>query len=264
MSTDRWNAKDYELHSRPQQDWGRELMAKLALQGAETVLDIGCGDGKVTADIAARLHRGKIIGIDNSESMIRRAREKFPPADYPNLSFTKMDARRLTFSNTFDRVFSNAALHWVKNHEPVLRGIYNGLKPGGRMLLQMGGRGNAGQILSILDSLLEEAAWKPFFDSFPFPYGFFGPEEYKSLLADTGFEARRVVLIPKNMELSGRAGLKGWLRTTWLPYTHRIPEDKRDAFIDAIARRYIKRFPLKADNVVHVSMVRLEVEARKR
>ncbi|MEJ2544020.1 MAG: methyltransferase domain-containing protein, partial [Calditrichaceae bacterium] len=116
-----WDAKDYEQQSANQQKWARELIEKLNLQGNEHILDIGCGDGKVTAEIAAKIADGKITGIDNSASMIKLAQTNFPKTQYPNLSFKIGDARSFAFSNQFDLVFSNAVLHWVIDHRPVLK-----------------------------------------------------------------------------------------------------------------------------------------------
>ena len=116
MGTYRWDSRDYELHSSGQRRWARELIAKLSLEGTEELLDIGCGDGKVTAEIAGLLGEGRVIGIDSSESMIALATTRYPPADHSNLSFRLMDAVNMHFDGLFDVVFSNAALHWVRNH----------------------------------------------------------------------------------------------------------------------------------------------------
>ncbi len=258
-----WNARDYETHSRGQQKWARELIAKLTLDGTEQVLDVGCGDGRVTAEMAGLLPQGRVVGVDNSGTMISRATEKHPSATYPNLSFRQMDARSLSFNEAFDVVFSNAALHWVKHHPPVVKGIFKSLKYGGKILLQMGGKGNASDVLSILNDMLSDPEWKSYFDRFEFPYGFLGPEEYAPLLRKAGFDIKRVELIPKDMELIGQSGLEGWIRTTWLPYTNRVPEVKRNEFIRTISAKYIENMPMDSDGIVHVSMVRLEVEARK-
>src|SRR5258706_9467912 len=146
-----WDAADYAAHSAQQQRWARELIAKLALRGDERVLDIGSGDGKVTAELAAALPHGQVIGIDNAADMIRHASAQF--GDVPNLSFIQMDAASLALAEQFDLVFSNAALHWIYDHRPVLRGIAGALRPGGRLLAQMGGKGNGDAVLTTLDRI---------------------------------------------------------------------------------------------------------------
>lgn len=263
MNTYNWNAKDYEKSSQAQQKWAEELIEKLRLKGTEDVLDLGCGEGKVTVKIAQQLEKGSVIGIDSASSMIKLATKKYPQSKYPNLSFQVMDARSLLFEKCFDVVFSNAALHWVKNHKPVVEGIYKSLKPGGRILLQMGGEGNAKGILSVLENIQSDSEWQSYFNNFEFPYGFLGIEEYKELLLDSDFCIKRVELIPKDMEHKGKLGLEGWIRTTWLPYTERIPKDKRDRFIESVSTKYIERAPIDSDGKVHVAMVRLEIDAEK-
>ncbi len=263
MNKYNWNARDYEKNSKSQQIWARELIAKLDLTGTESVLDLGCGDGKVTAEIAKMLSSGSVMGIDNSVSMIELATKLYPPSLYKNLLLTVMDACNLAFDERFDVVFSNAALHWIKNHQPVVKGIYKSLRPGGKILLQMGGKGNASKILSILGDIQTNSQWQPYFKNFKFPYCFPDINEYKKLLADAGFKVKRVELIAKDMMHEGKSGLEGWIRTTWLPYTDQIPEQKRDQFIGAISSKYIEKEPVDSNGIVHVSMVRLEVEAVK-
>jgi trans-aconitate methyltransferase len=263
MSGYNWNAVEYERNSQAQQKWAEELMGKLRLTGSEDVLDVGCGTGKVTADIAGMVVNGSVLGIDNSSSMIDLAKERHPKNEYPNLLFQVMDAAYMSFTDRFDVVFSNAALHWVRDHTLVVQGMFNSLKPGGRILLQMGGKGNAEQVLSVVDDVQTRTEWRVFFVDFEFPYSFLGVEEYERLLSDAGFTINRVELIPKDMVHSGIAGLEGWIRTTWLPYTERVPEVKRDTFIEEISREYVSRVPGDTDGNVHVAMVRLEVEAEK-
>lgn len=258
-----WDAKDYAKHSSAQQNWARELITKLGLQGNENILDIGCGDGKVTVEIAAHVPRGSVLGVDNSSSMIELARSVYSNKKYPNLFFQQVDARALTFDQRFDIVFSNATLHWVRDHQPVLKGIYASLCPGGRILLQMGGKGNAASILSILAKLIKQTAWIKYFEGFEFPYGFYRPKEYKKWLEEVGFRPIRIELIPKDMTHEKRSALAGWIRTTWLPYTERIPEHQRETFNNAIVNRYFLKYPPNSDGIIHVKMVRLEVEAIK-
>ncbi|MCI5128506.1 MAG: class I SAM-dependent methyltransferase, partial [Candidatus Electrothrix sp. AUS3] len=105
--------EDYACHSAAQQIWARELISKLNFQGDEIVLDIGCGDGKITAEIAEHLPNGEILGVDNSAAMLALARKEFPWSSHPNLSFQERDARDLSYECEFDIIFSNAALHWV-------------------------------------------------------------------------------------------------------------------------------------------------------
>lgn len=172
-----WDAKDYSKNSQNQYQWAKELIPKLKLKGNEALLDIGCGDGKITAEIARYLPEGRVIGIDSSAQMIKLAQNTFYGKDYPNISFQVMDARKLFVQAEFDIIFSNAALHWIVDQKAVLQGVQRSLKTGGRLLFQMVGKGNAQAILGILDDLLVKKPWKEFYEDFAFPYGFFSAEE---------------------------------------------------------------------------------------
>jgi trans-aconitate methyltransferase len=258
-----WDAKDYAKNSVNQYAWAQELIPKLKLKGDEVLLDVGCGDGKITAEIAKALPHGRVVGVDSSSGMINLAKSTFPQKVNANLSFELMDARKLIFQGEFDVVFSNAALHWIVDQATVLQGVERSLKAGGRLLFQMAGKGNAKDVICLFDELLMESHWKQFFDGFSFPYAFLSVEEYRALLADAGLAALRVELFPKDMKFTGAEGLAGWVRTTWLPFTERIPLELRDSFVWEIVNRYLERFPADASGIVHLGMMRLEVEAKK-
>lgn len=125
----------------------------------------------------------------------------------------------------------------------------------------MAGKGNAQDVLGILDEMLVEASWKGFFGNFTFPYGFFDIDEYKAFLVEAGLVPERVELLPRDMKLAGAEGLAGWIRTTWLPFTERLSEELRVDFI--IVARYLEKHPLDEEGNVHVAMMRLEVEVYK-
>jgi len=258
------NAADYAKHSSAQQRWARELIAKLDLNGDESVLDIGCGEGKVTAEIAGYLPAGHVLGVDSSNDMIESAGRHFPIETHSNLSFQLADARQLPFREQFDVIFSNAALHWVIDHQPVLSGIHNSLKAKGRMLLQMGGKGNAESVISVLETIIANDEWISYFSDFEFPYGFHDPETYAQWLGKAGLNPVRIELIPKDMSFENKDGLSGWIRTTWLPYTNRVPGDLKTELIGQLVDTYVEKYPEDSDGNIHVQMVRLEVEAIKK
>ncbi len=259
----RWDAEDYRAYSTQQKKWGRELIAKMGLKGEEHVLDIGCGDGELTAEIAALVPRGRVLGIDSSPEMIELARRTYPPQEFPNLDWMLMDAKEISFTEEFDFAFSNAVLHWVDDQPEVLRRVRRALKPGGRLLFQMGGRGNAMDMAMVLVSMLAREEWNRYFHGFVLPYHFHGAEEYREWLEEVGLRPLRVELMNRDMVQKGREALVGWVRTTWIPFTQRIPEEKRDAFISELVDGYLEKHPLDEEGLAHMNAVRLEVEAEK-
>ena len=256
-----WDAADHARNSSAQTAWARELIPRLRLRGDETLLDIGCGDGTVTALLAERLPRGRAVGIDASEGMLSAAGRWLGLPGRTNLEFCRMDAARLEFTAEFDVAFSNAALHWVPDQGAVLRGVSRALRRPGRLLFQLGGKGNAREIVAAFDRLVTREEWRPFFEGFAFPYAFPDPAAYEALLREAGLRPVRVELVPREMRQEGRAGLAGWLRTTWMPWTGRVPEPLRDRFIEEALDGYLSAHPPGRDGAVSVAMVRLEAEA---
>jgi len=259
----KWNAADYAANSVVQQTWARELIAKLKLVGDEHILDVGCGDGKVTAEIARALPRGSVTGADASPQMIEFAKKNFTTREFANLRFRVMDARKIKFDRQFDLVFSNAALHWVDNHQAILRGASAVLKPGGRLAISCGGKGNADDVFTALRPEMRLNRWREFFRRMPKPYFFYAPEDYENWLPKFGFKINSLKLAPKDATYIGATGFAAWLRTTWIPYVQRVPDDAREEFIAAVTERYLEKNPPDADGEVHVRMVRLEIEAVK-
>ncbi len=262
MSYD-WNAKDYAKNSAGQEQWARELLARAGLTPADRVLDIGCGDGRITAEIARLVPQGAAVGLDLSADMVAHAAASFPPDTYPNLRFTQGNAAALPFDRDFDIVFSNAALHWVRDHRPVVAGIARALRPGGRCILEFGGRGNVVDVIQAFEELQREPRWRGWFEGFESTYGFHGDDDYRVWLREAGLEPEQVQLIDKDMVHADAAAFEGWLRTAWHPYTSPVPPDQRTPLQQAAVQRYLERHPPDDAGRVHVLSVRLQVQARR-
>lgn len=258
-----WNAEDYARHSRGQELWARELIASLDLQPQDEVLDVGSGDGRMTAQLAKRVPRGRTVGVDSSVEMIRHARAAFPPDRHPNLEFHQADAADLPFDAAFSVVYSSATLHWLADPCAAVAAITRALRPGGRLLAQMGGRGNAAGVIAALESVTPRPRWAGAFTGFVSPYAFCAPEDYERWLREAGLQALEARLIPRDMVHADRAAFTGWIRSAWHPYTSRVAPKTRTSFIEEAVDRYLALNPPDPDGAVHVSMVRLQVRARK-
>jgi trans-aconitate 2-methyltransferase len=259
-----WNPDDYEKHSSAQKKWGGALIEKLQLSGDEHVLDIGCGDGGLTVMIAARLPRGAVTGIDLSCEMIAHAQSRYPTAKYLTCRFACMDAREMVYESLFDVAFSNAALHWIQEQDLLLGRVFSALKPGGRLLFQMGGYGNAAGFFAVARTLMAEHPWKDVFSGFSPGWKFCSDEEYTAMLECAGLTPVRVELIPVDMVHGNRQELEGWIRTTWLPFLERLPDSGKEEFITDLTDHYLASHPPDREGRTCVKMVRLEVEARKK
>lgn len=258
-----WNPEDYARHSDAQLKWAQELRSRLDLQGNESLLDIGCGDGKITADFAKAIPQGEAIGIDSSPEMVEYAAKNYPATRHPNLQFIQMDAQAIAFEQRFDIVFSNATLHWVSDHYAVLTGVSQILKPGGKLIISCGGQGNGAGIIAAFSEVMQQQDWIEYFTTFQTPYTFHGVDIYQSWLSEVGFQAQWLELVPKDMTHQGSEGLAGWIRTTWMPFIHCVPVDGQERFTQEVVTTYLKHFPLDEEGLSHVEMVRLEVDAIK-
>lgn len=257
----RWDPRDYAASSSSQALWGEELIARIAWRGDEHVLDVGCGDGRLSVDLARQVPNGFVLGIDSSPEMIAHARAAYPETTHPNLRFRQMDAASIALPAEFDIVFSNAALHWVSDHQAFLHGAARALREGGKLVVSCGGKGNAEQVFKALLSVIRRPAWRPFFRQLERPYFFYPHEDYQAWLPKAGFQLVRIQLAPKDAVHESREAFKAWLRTTWIPYTQHVPEELRSEFIEAVVGCYLKAHPADSKGAVHVRMVRLEVEA---
>jgi trans-aconitate methyltransferase len=257
----RWDAADYHRSASAQTGWGRDVHARLDLRGDEVVLDLGCGDGRLTAELAARLPRGAAIGVDADPDMIAFARRTHARE---NVSYVRADVRAFDLARRADVIVSTACLHWVAEQEEVLRRCRAHLAPGGRIRFQLGGRGNCAEIFQAAEAVAAHPRWARWLSPLPMPWHFRGPEEWLPWLEQTGFRPGRVELVPKDMVHGSRAELGFWLRTTWMPVLERVPAPLRPDLVDAIVARHVAVHPLDAEGRTHTGMVRLEVEAAAR
>jgi len=255
MQNNEWNAQKYKQFSKSQEKWAKELIEDISIDETTSILDIGCGDGKVT-NLFYQQSAKEVIGIDSSSNMIVLAK-----SNYKEITFIVMDAQKIEFENKFDLVFSNAALHWVKNHEAVLQGVYKSLKPYGKIVFQMGGYGNAAMIFQALETTKQK--YSQYFRDFSSPYTFHTDRYYDALLEKYGFVNKKVALIKKDMIHQDRKIFKGWLETTWFPYLNQVPKEFQEHFLEQWIENYLDIVPLDLEKRVHVSMVRLEVKAQK-
>ncbi|HTS78687.1 MAG TPA: methyltransferase domain-containing protein [Bryobacteraceae bacterium] len=191
----KWDAQQYQKHSFVWQ-LGEGVVELLAPRAGETIVDLGCGSGQLTARIAES--GARVTGIDRSEQMIAQAR-----ANFPEIEFRVADATDFRVDAPVDAVFSNAVLHWVRDARAAIRCVGVALKPGGRFALEMGGRGNTRTLLQVVREVAGEI-------SLPWFYPNVG--EYSALLEAEGFEVRFATLFERPTVIEGENGLEDWLK----------------------------------------------------
>jgi trans-aconitate methyltransferase len=257
----RWDAADYHQNASNQTAWGRDVHARLALRGDEAVLDLGSGDGRLTAELALRVPRGRVVGLDGDPDMVAFARKEHGGE---NVTFVQGDVRSFDLGaqgRPVELIVSTACLHWVADHEAVLRRCRAHLTPGGRIAFQMGGHGNCAELLVAFAAAAASPRWAPYLTPVPNPWSFYGPDAYWAWLPRCGFEPVRTALVPKDLVHDGPAALAAYLRTTFMPVLDRVPEADREALLAEVVAQHVARRPLDPQGRTHAGMVRLEVEA---
>ena len=201
-ATDHWNAEQYRNRHAFVFESSRDLVSGwLSPQPGERVLDLGCGTGELTAQIAES--GAAVTGVDASGQMIATAQSQ-----YPNLTFEIHDAHALPYSAQFEAVFSNAAMHWMKPLDTVLAGVSRALIPGGRLALEMGGsRDNVFAVREAVEGALAELGLPALVHPWIFP----SPAELAALLENAGFTVERLHLFKRPSTLSGEDGFRAWL-----------------------------------------------------
>jgi trans-aconitate 2-methyltransferase len=182
-----WNAGVYHKVSKPQLDWGLPVLDRLPLNGAETVLDVGCGTGRLTEKLAERLPRGCAVGVDMSGNMLQTAREHLAPKLGRRVAFARADAAALPFASAADAIFSTATFHWVLDHERLFASLFVALKPGGRLVAQCGGGPNLERIHERCLRLMREPTFAPHFSRWTHPWEFADADTTARRLEGAGF-----------------------------------------------------------------------------
>ena len=233
-----WDAAEYSRRSSLQEAMAQEVLALLDLDGSERILDVGCGDGKITAQIASRAPRGSIVGVDPSHEMISFAQEHFGPATLPNLRFEVADARRLPFKNEFDLVVSFNALHWIPEQEAALSSIYSTLVSSGRAQLRLVTAGARTSLEKVVDETRRPSKWKAYFQDFEDPYLRLTPEEYAAMAERSGFRVLRVSTKDHAWDFGSRVAFSGFCAVGCVAWTSRLPAAERTDFINDVLDRY--------------------------
>jgi trans-aconitate 2-methyltransferase len=226
-----WNAARYHEISSPQQAWGRRVLDRLPLAGHETVLDIGCGTGRLTEEIARRVPAGRVVGVDRSPAMLATAaawlRERAP-----RTGVVQADGAALPFRSAFDAVFSGATFHWIHDHGALFRSIVTALRPGGRLVAQCGGGPNLATLYGRADRLRREPRFAGFFDDWSEPTYFADVDTTKRRLEAAGFADVEVSLEGAPTTFDGPEPFQEFIADVCDRHdVARLPSSERRAFL---------------------------------
>lgn len=252
MAENQWASGLYESKHSFVWRYGADCLELLSPQRGERILDLGCGTGQLTQEIAAL---GAIaIGIDKAPTMIEQARK-----NYPDLQFEVADAANFHFEELFDAVFSNATLHWIKEPERAISCIWQALKPGGRFVAEFGGKGNIRAIATAINNAIEVAGYpvKPLT-----PWYFPSIGEYTTLLEKQGFCVTYATLFERPTPLEdGEKGIQDWIEMFANSLMQAIPVNQRISVIQNIENQL--RPKLYRDGTWFADYKRIRVVATK-
>lgn len=243
-----WDARHYQNQHSYVWTLGASLIEVLQPRAGERVLDIGCGTGQLTAEIAKR--GAVVVGLDSSEEMLRQARK-----NYPNVTFALADAATFRFEQPFDAIFSNAALHWVKNAQAAVKQIADALRTGGRFVAEFGGKGNIASVQSAFRAVFGHAA-----DELS-PWFYPSVSEYSMLLEHHGLEVRQISLFDRPTVLEGVNAMEDWIRMFCPRYLRDLAGDRGEERIPELVARL--RLACFGEGIWTIDYRRLRVLAEK-
>ncbi len=253
---------DYHKNAKCQLQSARKALTNFNLTDCEHILDIGCGEGRVTALIASQLVNGFIHGVDLSANMIDFAKQKYDSEHYHNLSFSVQDARHLDNFKDYDLITAFTSLHWISEQEVVLDSIYGSLSFGGRILFAIPCE-MPFRVTYWKRQVINSDKWKPYFTNMPEKkFRYYTCEEYEMLLANAGFIHINIKKQQHSYLFRSFSDLCLWL-TPLLPMQKRLPVEKRETFISDIANEVLKDFPPHLDGTITVKIEDLVIEASK-
>jgi trans-aconitate methyltransferase len=226
-----WDGRDYERHSPHQREWGSGLVAELLLQGNERILDLGCGDGSITRQLADRVPHGSVLGVDAAPEMLEAARDKCPP----NMAVQQLDITDLEFEPEFDVVFSNATLHWVHDHAGLLRNVHRALRPGGILRAQFGDDTNCPNLIECVQRQMATPPFPKAFAGFRWPWFFPALPAYEDLLRASPFAEWRAWTENRDQRFPSPDAIVGWIDNPCLiPFVQARPAGLRKPFRDGV------------------------------
>lgn len=242
-----WDADTYDEVAQPQFEWGMDVLERLWLRGDEVALDAGCGSGRITAELAKRLPRGRVIAVDGSEAMIAKARQRLGE----DAAYLLADLSELEVDEPVDLIFSTATFHWILDHDRLFRRLRAALRPGGRLVAQCGGEGNVAEHAAVIAEVGGRPEFASHLQQRSRLWNFAPPEETEERLKRAGFAEARCWLQP--WPVQPERPLDFISTVTLGPLLAQLPEDLRRPFAEAVLECSEKPLVL--------NYVRLNIEA---
>jgi trans-aconitate methyltransferase len=254
-----FDGKKYEKASAHQKEWGAKLISELALRGNERVLDLGCGDGVNTALIAKALPSGEVVGIDASKGMIDTAK----PKEKANLHFVLMDIDEITFEDEFDVIYSNATLHWVKDHHLLLKNVFKALRDGGLLRFNFAADGNCSHFFKVIRKAMGKEKFSRFFSDFSWPWYMPKVDEYTQLISQSELKDAKVWGENTDRYFPDTGTMIGWVdQPSLVPFLTYVPESYKADFREYVVGEMVRETK-QADGKCFETFRRINLFGRK-
>lgn len=255
-----FDGEKYKEASSHQKEWGKKLISELSLKGDERILDLGCGDGTLTTELARLAPGGFVVGIDASKGMIDTACEG---RDRDNVKFELMDINDIVFVDEFDVVFSNATLHWIKNHNKLLKNVFNSLKDNGVVRFNFAADGNCACFFRVVKEMMAKSRYAAYFTDFEWPWYMPKVEEYGTVVEQFPFKEKRVWGENADKYFPNVEAMVKWVeQPSLVPFLACVGKKHRVGFRDAVVERMIDE-TVQADGTCFETFRRINVFARK-
>lgn len=256
-----WDAAEYEVVSVPHVGWGMGLLGRALerrpLRGNETAIDAGCGTGKITELLLRHLPDGTVVAVDASAAMVEAARERF--VGNGRVRVEQQDLVQLQVERQIDLVFSTATFHWIQDHERLFGRLARALKPGGRLVVQCGGKGNIARVMEATQEVMDGERFRDFLEGWEDLWNFADAETTRARLEAAGFEEVETWLQDEVTRFGSRDELARFLKTVVLGrHLERLPESDHQCFAAAVAEKVAA-----AEDTFTIDYVRLNILATR-
>lgn len=255
-----FDGEKYNKASTHQKEWANTILREFNFSGKETILDLGCGDGAITKQLAYMVPDGSVLGIDASEGMIRTAKRNH---DCHNLSFELKNINSINYKGEFDLIFSNAALHWVADHRKLLKNVSIALRHGGILRFNFAGDGNCSNFYKVIKQAMAEPRFTSFFQSFSWPWYMPTLKQYTEIVSEIDLIDIEIWEENADRYFETEEVMIKWIdQPSIVPFLKHIPDEKQYFFRNYVVENMVKETK-QSDNTCFETFRRINFRAKK-
>lgn len=250
INNSHFDSKTYHENSQIQNKWALDTINTLSFTGNEVILDIGSGDGSVTAFLSTLVPKGKVIGIDTSKDMTHFASKQFSKTAYPNLDFKQQSATNFKLNQPCDLIVSFSVLHWVSDLDNVFKRIHENLKPNGKFILYFGPDFGENRLDHIIEHVATSPKWNANLSTVKSGFYLATPQAINQLILQSNLKPESLIILRIHETFKNATAFKTWLKAA-LPHLNYLPQNQHDEFMNDIVKEYVQFYPSDKDGTFH-------------